>query len=211
MEHKNQNINEPLFSPTPPKKSSTGKEIMSLIGVLLAAVAVPILIFCFVFRSYVVDGPSMENTLQNGYKVIIWKVPATWSHITKHPYIPNRGDIIVFKERGLSEFAQQDSRQLIKRVIGLPGDRVVLQNGAYTIYNKQHPDGFNPDKTLPYGKDIPFTSGNVDLTIDKDQVFVSGDNRPDSLDSRSFGPIEANQIVGKLVILVLPISQSKIF
>ena len=59
MEHKNQNINEPLFSPTPPKKSSTGKEIMSLIGVLLAAVAVPILIFCFVFRSYVVDGPSM--------------------------------------------------------------------------------------------------------------------------------------------------------
>lgn len=211
MEHQNQKPEEPLFTPAPAKKSSARREVLSTIGVLLAALGVSMLIIAFVFRSYQVDGPSMENTLQNGDKLIIWKVPVTWSHITRHPYIPNRGDVIVFNEQGLSEFGQKDNKQLIKRVIGLPGDRVVLQNGEYTIYNKQHPDGFNPDKTLPYGKDIPTTSGNVDLTLDKDQVFVSGDNRPDSLDSRAFGPIEAKQIVGKLVIRVMPISQSKIF
>jgi signal peptidase I len=111
----------------------------------------------------------------------------------------------------LAEFNQQDSKQLIKRVIGLPGDRVVVSNGEYMIYNKAHPHGFDPDKTLPYGKDIPLTSGNVDITLGKDQLFVSGDNRPDSLDSRAFGPINASQIVGKLVIRVFPIGQAKVF
>jgi signal peptidase I len=153
----------------------------------------------------------MENTLQNNDKLMIWKVPRTWARITGHDYIPNRGDIIVFNETGLAEFNQQDSKQLIKRVIGLPGDRVVVSNGEYMIYNKAHPHGFDPDKTLPYGKDIPLTSGNVDITLGKDQLFVSGDNRPDSLDSRAFGPINASQIVGKLVIRVFPIGQAKVF
>ncbi len=187
-------------------------ELFSTIGILLTALAVALLIIAFVFRSYQVDGPSMENTLQNADKLIIWKVPRTWADITGHAYIPNRGDIIVFNESGLSQFDDtQDSKQLIKRVIGLPGDHLVLSNGVYTIYNKAHPHGFEPDKTLPYGKNIPNTSGNVNITLGKDQLFVSGDNRPDSLDSRAFGPINASQIVGKLVLRVFPVNQAKAF
>lgn len=187
------------------------KDLLQTIGILIMALVVALLMITFVFRSYQVDGPSMESTLQNTDKLIIWKVARSWAYITHHSYIPNRGDIIVFNESGLSQFGQTDSKQLIKRVIGLPNDRVVVSNGMYTVYNQQNPRGFDPDKTLPYGKKISDTSGNIDITLGKDQLFVSGDNRPDSLDSRLFGPINASQIVGKLVLRVFPINQAKVF
>src|SRR6185312_164075 len=146
-------------------------------------------------------------------KLIIWKVPRSWARITGHPYIPARGDVIVFSESGLSQFGQDDTKQLIKRVIGLPGDRVVVRDGKYVIYNKSHPDGFNPDVTLPYGKNIPATPAGTfnDVTLGKNQLFVSGDNRPDSLDSRAFGPINADQVIGKLVLRVFPLGAAKTF
>jgi signal peptidase I len=201
----------PDQTPEDPPRGSGWRELLSTIGILLIALLVALFIIGFVFRSYQVDGPSMENTLQNADKLIIWKVPRSWAHLTRHYYIPKRGDIIVFTESGLSQFGQQDSKQLIKRVIGLPGDHLVLSNGVYTIYNKANPHGFEPDKTLPYGKHIPVTSGSVNVTLGKGQLFVSGDNRPDSLDSRAFGPINANQVIGKLILRVFPISQSKAF
>jgi signal peptidase I len=192
-------------------KHSGWRELFSTLGILLTALCVALLIIAFVFRSYQVDGPSMQSTLQNADKLIIWKVPRTWANITGHPYIPSRGDVIVFTESGLSQFGQEDTKQLIKRVIGVPGDKVVVGDGHYTVYNQANPNGFDPDKTLAYGKNIPSTSGQGTYTLTKGQVFVSGDNRPDSLDSRAFGPIDANQIVGKLVLRVFPVSQAKAF
>jgi len=194
-----------------PAKKKRIPEWLNTILVLLAALGLSILIISFVFRTYQVDGPSMESTLQNGDKLIIWKVPVTWSHITKNQYVPKRGDVIVFNQSGLSEFGQQDKKQLIKRVIGLPGERVVLQNGQYRVYNKQNPNGIYPDKALPYGGNIPPTSGNVDVKLDNNELFISGDNRPESLDSRSFGPINTDQVVGKLILRVLPIDKAKVF
>jgi signal peptidase I len=192
-------------------KNSTLREVISTVGILVTALLLALFIVSFVFRTYEVDGPSMQNTLHNGDKLIIWKVPRTWASITGHDYIPKRGDIIVFTESGLSAFGQTNTKQLIKRVIGLPGDRVTIQNNHYVIYNKQHPKGFDPDTSLPYGKNIPETSGNVDVTLGTNQLWVSGDNRPDSLDSRAFGPINANQVVGQLILRVFPISQAKEF
>lgn len=189
------------------------RELLSTVGILFTAVIVALFIITFVFRSYEVDGTSMLNTLQNGDKLIIWKVPRTWSSLTGHPYIPKRGDIIVFTESGLAQYGQENTKQLIKRVIGLPGDHLVLKNGFYTIYNAAHPKGFDPDKTLAYGKtdNIPYTSGNINITLGSNQLFVSGDNRPDSLDSRYFGPINANQIIGQLALRVFPINHAKFF
>lgn len=189
------------------------REILSTVGIILTAILVAVFIIAFVFRSYQVDGTSMLNTLQNGDKLIIWKVPRTWSRITGHPYIPKRGDIIVFTETGLAQYGQQNTKQLIKRVIGLPGDRVVVRYGVYTIYNAAHPHGFDPDKTLAYGKEhpLPYTSGNINVKLGPDQLFVSGDNRPDSLDSRYFGPINANQIIGQLVMRVFPPNHAELF
>lgn len=154
----------------------------------------------------------MQQTLHNNDRLIVWKLPRTWSRITGHQYVPKRGDVIVFTEGGLSAYGQENTKQLIKRVIGLPGDRVVVANGTITIFNKQHPDGFQPDKTLPYHKQITeVTTGNIDITLGNNQVFVCGDNRTDSLDSRVFGPIDTSSIVGKLAIRILPLDDIERF
>jgi len=155
----------------------------------------------------------MQNTLQNNDRLIVWKVPRTIARITGHAYVPNRGDIIVFNESGLAVYGQANTKQLVKRVIGLPGDRVVIKNGSIMIYNKQHTNGFDPDTTLPYGKahPLPYTEGTIDLTLGKNQIYVCGDNRTDSLDSRAFGPVNVNQIIGKLVIRIYPFNTIEAF
>lgn len=201
-------------TPDSQKPQSGWRELLSTIGILVAALFVALFIISFVFRSYQVDGPSMESTLQNSDKLIIWKVPRTWAHITRHDYIPNRGDVIVFSQSGLSQFGQEDTKQLIKRVIGLPGDHIIIKDSKYVVYNKEHPLGFNPDATLPYGKNIPSTTGSLGengVTVGPHQLFVSGDNRPESLDSRTFGPINTDQVIGKLVLRVFPIGGAKAF
>lgn len=194
-----------------PPRSERSKNIISTVLILLAAPVIALILTAFVFQSYEVSGPSMETTLENNDRLIVVKTERTWARITHHAYIPNRGDIIVFDKRGLIDESQGQDKQLIKRVIGLPGDHVVVSDGVLTIYNKQSPNGFQPDKVYPWGKVITTTTGNVDLTVGQDEVFVCGDNRPNSLDSRTFGPIPAKDIIGKLVVRLLPIDKAQTF
>lgn len=196
-----------------PKRSSAWKEFGAFVGVLAVAALLAFLLISFVFRSYSVDGPSMETTLQNEDKLIIWKVPRTISRITGHQYVPGRGDVIIFDQSNLAPCGQVGQRQLIKRVIGLPGEHVLVENGEITVFNASNPGGFKPDDILPYNKDrhIPETNGNIDVTLASNQIFVSGDNRPDSCDSRAFGPINTDQVVGKLVVRLLPANHIKVF
>jgi signal peptidase I len=211
-----QDDQQPAPTYTAPSSSKGTKDsirsIVSTIAILLLAPVIAIVLTVFVFQSYQVDGPSMETTLQNNDRLIVWKMARTWSKVTHHAYIPNRGDVIIFNESEENlEGVGSGSKQLIKRVVGLPGDRVVVKDGVLTIYNKEHPDGFMPDKTMAYGSVITTTSGDIDLTLSKNQLFVCGDNRPDSLDSRIFGPISTDQVVGKLVMRILPLNNAKRF
>ena len=153
----------------------------------------------------------METTLAHNDRLIVWKMPKTWSRITGHDYIPKRGDVVVFVEPNLSQFGQDPGKQLIKRVLGLPGERIIIADNELTVYNQEHPDGFQPDKVLPYGSVITDTPIDHEWTVGKGQIFVVGDNRANSLDSRTFGPIDASNIVGKLVVRVLPITDVKKF
>lgn len=190
------------------------RSTLSTIGILLLAPIIAVFLTIFVFQSYQVDGPSMEQTLQNNDRLIVWKLPRTWARITGHQYVPNRGDIIILDETGLSNYGSADNtKQLVKRVIGLPGDHIVIKDNILTVYNSAHPDGFEPDATLDYGKDgaIPPTANTLDIQLSDTQLFVCGDNRPNSLDSRTFGPIETDQVVGKLVARILPINNTKAF
>ncbi|MFZ1249622.1 MAG: signal peptidase I [Candidatus Saccharimonadales bacterium] len=205
---------QPAVANQPEQKRSSWRSNLSTIGILLMAPLIAFLLTVFVFQSYQVDGPSMEQTLQNSDRLIVWKLPRTWARITGHQYIPGRGDIIILNESGLGSYGStNDTKQLVKRVIGLPGDRIVIKNNVITVYNGQHPEGFQPDATLPYGENnaIPPTTNNVDVTLTNSQLFVCGDNRPNSLDSRIFGPIQTNQVVGKLVIRILPLNTMKRF
>jgi signal peptidase I len=200
-----------------PNTPSTRKRIsstLSTIGILLLAPLIAILLTAYVFQSYQVDGPSMENTLHNNDRLIVWKLPRTWSRVTGHQYVPKRGDVVIVTESGLANYGDsQDTKQLVKRVIGLPGDHIVIKDNVITVYNKEHPNGFQPDNTLPYGENgaIPPTTNNEDITLAKDELFICGDNRGDSLDSRIFGPIKTDQVIGKLVVRIFPVSQVKKF
>lgn len=205
----------PQDDPTPPApKNRRGSGVISTIFVIISAIAVALLLVTFVFRPYVVDGPSMEPSLQNNDRLIIWKIPRTWAMLTNSDYIPNRGDVIVFTERGLVSGNGSSEEQLIKRVIGVPGDTVVIENGIVTVYNEENPDGFQPDTTMPYGEGIDLTvneNETVNMTIQEGEIYVMGDNRDNSRDSRMFGAVSADDIVGKLVLRIFPIDQVKVF
>jgi len=187
------------------------KSVLSTIAILLIAPVIAIFLTVFVFQSYQVDGESMESTLSHNDRLIVWKLPKTWARLTGGEYIPNRGDVVVFIEPNLGDFGQDPGKQLIKRVVALPGERVMVKDGVLTVYNKEQPDGFEPDKTLPYGDIIQETPIDGTWDVEENQVFVVGDNRGNSLDSRTFNPIDTENIVGKLVLRLLPIGEMKKF
>lgn len=205
------------YSTEPENQTSTLDKIgstLTTLGILLLAPLIALLLTMYVFQSYQVDGPSMEQTLQNEDRLIVWKLPRTIARISGNQYVPARGDIVILNESGLSDYTNSgDTKQLVKRVIGLPGDHVVIKDGLITIYNAQNPNGFNPDKTLAYGKAASLTpiTDSVDVQLSETELFVCGDNRSNSLDSRAFGPIQTEQVVGKLVARIFPLENMQTF
>jgi signal peptidase I len=201
----------PPAAPTEPqpRNKSPLKNIVSTVGLFLSAFLIAILLNTFIIQSYQVDGQSMEPTLQNNDRLIVNKIPRTIARIDGRQYVPHRGDIIIFNQEGLPGFV--GPKQLIKRVIGLPGEHVVVKDGKITIFNSSHPQGFNPDATGDYHISAPSTMGQVDQHLKQDQLFVCGDNRPNSEDSRFFGPINTSQVVAKLVLRILPIGNAQSF
>lgn len=202
---------KPVFVGTSKKQPSALKGALSTIAILIAAPLIALFLTAFVFQSYEVDGPSMETTLQNRDRLIVWKVPRTISRLTKNEAVPSRGDVIVFVKHGLYEDGGTGAeKQLIKRVVGIPGDRVVVADGNITVYNSEHPEGFNPDQEHEFtSRIVQPTPGEVDTTVGAGEVFVVGDNRQNSLDSRTFGTISTHDIVGKMVLRIFPIGGFK--
>jgi signal peptidase I len=206
-------VDEPLITvggPEDPKKEGW-RSMLSTIMILIAAPVVALFLINFVFQSYEVDGPSMETTLQNHDRLIVDKIPRSLSRISRKSYVPKRGEIVIFSKSGLFEFGSSDEKQLIKRVIGVPGDRVVVADGKITIYNKQYPNGYNPDANVSWSAAIKTTPGTVDVTVQDGEVFVCGDNRTNSLDSRYFGTVSSSEIVGKLSFRIFPINKADSF
>lgn len=192
-------------------ETNNGNDIKNVIYTILLFILAPVfalLMILFVFQSYVVDGSSMEPTLQNGNRVFILKLPKTFDNLKGQEFIPTRHEIIVFKK------PSDPGTQLIKRVIGLPGDRVVVRDGKITVYNAQNPNGFDPDANTDYGATLEPTVGNVDIMVGDNELFVCGDNRAPggSLDSRSgLGLVPVQNIVGRLWIRYFPLSEFKVY
>jgi signal peptidase I len=202
------NPEQPVEAPSlKPSRKEGFKSILSTILILISAPLIALTITSFVFQSYEVDGESMETTLQHRDRLIVYKFPKTLARITHKSYIPARGTIVVFAKAGTQALNQKTEKQLIKRVIGLPGERVVIKDGVVTIYNNDHPTGFSPDSSGTYPKITQLTTGNVDLTVPPSELFVMGDNRSNSLDSRSFGTIENHELVGRLAYRILPLNK----
>jgi signal peptidase I len=201
----------PDLPPSPSNNQDTWRSVLGTILIIAAAPLIALVLITYVFQSYEVDGPSMQDTLENHDRLIVDKIPRSIARITNHAYIPSRGEIIIFTLRGSLDTDGRHERQLIKRVIGVPGDHVTVRDGVITIYNSEHPGGYNPDTFGEYRKINVHTPGNVDIDVGEGEVFVCGDNRVNSLDSRSFGTISANDIVGKLSFRIYPLSDIEKF
>ncbi len=160
------------------------------IVVISLAIVVPIRYF--VIQPFYVKGSSMEPNFYDHEYLII-------DEISYRFYQPMRGDTIVFK------YPKNTSEYFIKRVIGLPGERVVLKNGEISIYNNDHSEGVRLAETyLP--KDTKIL-GDVDLILGSDEYFVLGDNRMASLDSRIFGPLNRKYIIGRTLLRGWPVNR----
>lgn len=198
--------------PIPPTKKSNwfarvrSHGLFSIAKFTLSVVLIVVVINSFGLQSYEVFGQSMQPTLHHGDRLLISKLGKSVSRLFQRDYVPDRGDIIVFGDPYLP------NRQLIKRVVGLPGERIILGDGIFTIINAEHPEGFNPD--LAFDVDYVFTIGEVNLEVPEHHLFVVGDNRGPggSLDSRNeLQTIPIDKVVGTLVLRVFPLSDLELF
>jgi signal peptidase I len=165
----------------------------SLLLWILTIIIIVKLVQSFIVQPFIVDGNSMLSTFHNGEFLLVDKLSF---EIGK----PKRGEVAIFKlyEGGPNPYA---GKYLIKRVIGLPGERVVVNNGVTTIYNEENPEGFVLDESYVTYKDL---TKNVDVTLDADHYFMMGDNRAQSYDSRDWGPLDAADMKGQVLFRMYP-------
>lgn len=168
-------------------KSERGKRIVALIvenvKILLISLAIILPVRYFLIQPFYVKGASMEPNFYNREYLIVNEIGYRFDD-------PKRGDVIVFK------YPLDKKQYFIKRVIGLPNERVVIDNNSIIIYNQNLKDeGIKLDES--YLDINNKTTGKTDIILEDDEYFVLGDNREHSLDSRIFGILPEDLIVGK--------------
>ncbi|MFH1225849.1 MAG: signal peptidase I [bacterium] len=176
---------------------STGEFILEIIKVVVISLAIIIPVRFFIIQPFYVKGASMEPNFYDHQYLII-------NEITYRFQGPQRGDIVVFR------YPRDPNQYFIKRIIGLPGEKVEIKDGQVYIYNEQHPQGeaLNEDAYLSISAK---TFGDELLQIGPNEYFVLGDNRSSSMDSRNFGPISADYLVGYAWLRGWPLDVLKVF
>ena len=150
----------------------------------------------FFFKHSVVDGDSMNNTLEDGDHLIVWDAF----------YTPERYDIVVFEDYSITD--ENLKKPIVKRVIGLPGETVEIkkdQNGEFLVYI----DGQLIEEEYAY-HGIHYSSPNTGVwTLGENEIFVMGDNRYKSIDSRDsrVGPISIDSVLGKVMLRFFPFNK----
>lgn len=187
------------------------KDAIGIIVFITCVLIGTLLINTFVFRSFNVEGPSMEPTMHTGDRLIVNRLPVTWAQLQNKEYVPKRGEIIVFKNPRYNSGMGEE--YIVKRVIAFPGERVTVKDGVLTVYNSQHPKGFHPDDDN-HGEPGQPTSGDVDTVVSDGTLFVAGDHRQGdfSYDSRSgLGLIPFYDVVGPVGARIYPFTQIRLF
>lgn len=188
--------------------------LKDLVGIIVFVAAVLIgawVINLLLFRSFSVSGPSMEPTLYTNDRLIVNRVPVTFAHIQAKEYVPERGEVIVFENPHYRPGLPDEF--VVKRVIGLPGERVVIVDGVVKVYNEEHPDGFEVDKEWT-GPTAPTHGEGVDQIVPSGEIFVIGDHRQEgfSLDSRNgLGTIPFEDIIGPVALRIYPFTDIRTF
>jgi signal peptidase I len=192
---------------SPPSNPHPTRWITEAIIVVVVAVLVAVLLRAFVVQTFFIPSGSMEPTLQIGDRILVNK-------LSYHIHGVDRGDIVVFSRPPAENCGGPEVNDLVKRVIGLPGDVISVSGGYVDVDGKRLDESWLP--ASEQGITVAGPPGNSSnlahaYRVPADNYFVMGDNRTDSCDSRYWGPITRSLIVGKVEIRVWPISSLHFF
>ena len=171
------------------KKNSTKREILSWVICLVSAFVIAMALRTFVFELVRVDGDSMLPTLTTDERLFVEKI----SKLSEDGL--NIGDIIIVHYPG------EDNKSYVKRIVGLPGDKLKVENGKLWRNGVLIQENYTLDSRMNYDFE--------EYIVPEDSYFVMGDNRNDSMDSRVVGSISRSEIVGHAVCVIWPIWEFK--
>ena len=191
---KSEEVNDSPTNPTNPSNEQSKvkgliKEIV-IFAIIALGIVLPFRVY--IAEPYLVDGRSMDPTFETGDYLIVDK-------ISYRSEAPKRNTVVVFK------YPNSPDKSFIKRIIGLPGETVIMENNKLTIINSENPNGFEIDQS--YLSEENKTSADFSKTLAYDEYFVMGDNRKESFDSRSWGPLKKEFILGKPVVRLWPVTK----
>jgi signal peptidase I len=210
MEGENSSKNSPpVGGEEMDKYYGVGSFVMEIIKIVVLAFVIIVPIRIFLFQPFFVQGASMEPNFEDGEYLIVNELGykqtdlglGNNSFYTIKPFKEvNRQVVVVFR------YPLDPSKFFIKRVIGLPGEKVEVKNGQVTIYNKQNPNGFILDEKNYLSPSV-HTNGDQTVTLAGDEYFVMGDNRMFSSDSRAWGPVKEKNIIGMVLLRAWPLNR----
>lgn len=168
---------------------------LEVVQIVLISSAIIIPIRLFLIQPFYVKGASMEpNFYEQEYLII--------DELSYRFRMPERGEIVVFK------YPRDHKQYYIKRIIGLPGETVEISDGHVVVYNKEHPNGIVLEEDY-LTQDL--TTGKEKVTLGINEFYVLGDNRDASMDSRSFGVVDKDELIGRVWVRGLPLSRVSTF
>lgn len=182
-----------------------GSFILEIIKTLALAFVIIVPIKVFLFQPFFVQGASMEPSFENNQYLIVnefgYKKTDIGSLFTVHPFKElTRQQVAVFR------YPKNTTQFFIKRVIGLPGEKIEIGEGKVIIYNTENPNGFILDEK-DYLPSTTKTTGDLTVTLKDNEYFVMGDNRQFSSDSRAWGPVPDIDIVGRAFLRAWPLDK----
>ncbi|MEY3414112.1 MAG: signal peptidase [Actinomycetota bacterium] len=183
------------------KKLRAFLEWISVIGV---ALVVAVVIRVFLLQQFYISGPSMETTMFSDNRVLVSKLAYRLGEI-------DRGDVVVF-DRAIANGNEIQHDDLIKRVIALGGETVSISKCVVFINGIELAEPYLPkrDTEMTDPADRCSTVDMEAIILENDEIFLMGDNRPQSFDSRMFGPIKKDLIIGQAFVLLWPLSEFKV-
>jgi len=173
-----------------------GSFFSEIVKFALVALLIVVPIRFFVAQPFIVSGASMDPTFQNGDYLVVDELSYRFAE-------PERGDVVIFR------YPADPSKFFIKRIIGLPDETVIIEAARVTIVNNGHPEGLVLDE--PYLAEAGGRADFLQTRLDANEYFVLGDNRAASSDSRLWGALPRDHIVGRAFLRLLPITHIGVF
>jgi signal peptidase I len=190
-----------------------GGFVLEIIKIIFLAFVIIVPIRMFLFQPFFVQGASMEPSFENGQYLIVneFGYKKTTVALSSIKFFSvgafreiTRQKVVVFR------YPKDPSKFFIKRIIGLPGERIEIKDGGYKIFNNENPEGFSPNESAYIEKGLK-TTGDLVMTLGEDEYFVMGDNRSFSSDSRVWGAITGDDVIGEVLLRAWPLNEISVF